>query len=107
MPCRSCMIEPSKTCVADLYGELSRLFSIFPWPSPQTIARPALLITLIVEGGIPVLLLFRRTRPFAVILGMLFHFVLGLSGFFSFSATMMAMLMLFLPTENQQVELQD
>ena len=42
-------LDPSKTCVADLYGELSRLFSIFPWPSPQTIARPASLITLI--GG--------------------------------------------------------
>jgi hypothetical protein len=55
--------------------------------------------TLMFEAGIPLLLIFRRTRVTAIIIGMLFHGLLALHshpGVFSFSATMMALYTTFL-----------
>ncbi|MFP8882348.1 MAG: hypothetical protein VCE43_24135 [Myxococcota bacterium] len=52
--------------------------------------------TLLVEAGIPCLLLFRTTRYFGVALAIGFHFTLG-ANYTGFSAMLFAMLSLFLP----------
>lgn len=52
--------------------------------------------TLIVEAGIPLLLVFRRTRVVGVIVAAGFHYVLG-AGYTGFSAMLFAMLSLFAP----------
>lgn len=59
--------------------------------------------TLIIEGLIPVFLLFRRTALFGVLLGVLFHGVLGFNTnepYFNFSSMVSAMFFLFVPREN-------
>ncbi len=52
--------------------------------------------TLLVEGAIPLLLWFRRTRSFGIALAVGFHYVLGAS-YPGFSAMLYAMLVLFAP----------
>ncbi len=52
--------------------------------------------TLLVEAGIPLLLLLRSTRYFGVALAVGFHFTLG-ANYTGFSAMLFAMLSLFLP----------
>jgi hypothetical protein len=53
--------------------------------------------TITTEATLPALLSIRRTRNFAVCYGMLFHMGLALSGFYSFSMTMISLLFLFTP----------
>lgn len=56
--------------------------------------------TLLIEAGIPLMLLGARTRAWGLGLALVFHFVLaqhGLTGLYSFTSTMLAMLFLFTP----------
>jgi hypothetical protein len=91
-------LDPDWSCSVKLYVEIDNRFPLFPvadWAKYMTIYG-----TLIFETGIPLLLLFRRTRSIAVIIGVLFHVMLALhphAGLFSFSSTMMALYTVFLP----------
>lgn len=91
-------LDPAWSCGAKLYVELNDRLPIFPvadWAKYLAIYG-----TLIIETAIPLLLLFRRTRIAAVILGLFFHALLAIhlhSGLFSFSATMTAFYVTFLP----------
>jgi hypothetical protein len=53
--------------------------------------------SLLVEAALPLLLLARRTRIAGLALAATLHFVLGLTLFYDFSMTMLALLTLFLP----------
>ncbi len=56
--------------------------------------------TLLVEGGIPLLLLFSRTRMAGLLLGILFHFLLAFNlhpGIYSFSALLYGYWLFYLP----------
>jgi len=53
--------------------------------------------TLLIEGGIPALCLFRKTRVWGVWLGLLFHYMLGFEDYYDFSALAYAVLFLFAP----------
>ena len=66
-------------------------------PFSRWAANSAIYGTLLVEGGLALALMWPRTRRWAVLWGWLFHFVLGLAGYYDFSATMMALLFLFAP----------
>ena len=68
---------------------LSRVWlSLLPLPAPRTIGPLAVYATLAVEGSIPVLLSFRRTRTLGVMVAVAMHVVFGLAGYYGFSATM-------------------
>lgn len=58
--------------------------------------------TLLFEAGIPLLLLFRKTRALGILTGFLFHLIIGFvphGGVYSFSALMMTLFFLFTPPE--------
>lgn len=58
--------------------------------------------TILFEAGIPLLLVFQRTRVLGILVGFFFHLILGFvphGGVYSFSALMMALLFLFTPAE--------
>jgi hypothetical protein len=67
-------------------------------PDSEALARFAIHGTLLVEAGIPLLLLLRRTRYLGIALAMGFHFTLG-TAYTGFSAMLFAMFSLFLPDE--------
>jgi len=59
-------------------------------------------MALLAETALPVGLMFRKTQIPTALFGLVFHWVLGLAGFFGFSVTMMALLSLFLvPTASR------
>ena len=64
--------------------------------------RSVAVVVAAVELSIPVLLVVRRTRSVGVVLGLSFHFVLGLDRslhFFDFSSALVPLFLLFLPPE--------
>ena len=80
--------------VVEYYKILDRLNERLelPWGEPLAIYG-----TMIIEFGVPLLLILRRTRFAGLILAILFHFALGISGYFNFSAMAYALLFLFVP----------
>ena len=76
-------VNPDVSCVTAMYGDLHRRFAFLP--DTRVAHSVSIGLTLLVEGLIPLLLTFRRTRPVAVLIGLPFHFVLGLVGHRTFS----------------------
>jgi len=80
---------------ATLYATLARRLWL---PDGGALATGAAIGgTLLLELGLPVLLLFPRTRLAGVLLAVPFHVALGLAGYPRFSALCLALLLLFLP----------
>jgi hypothetical protein len=86
-------LDASVSCVADMYGDLLRRV---PFAPDAPWARElAIWATLAVEGALPLLFAFRRTRGLGVLVGMPFHFMLGAIGHRTFSALAYALYGLF------------
>lgn len=86
------------SCATVFYGHVRATFPLMPQAEWWIRLLPYL--TLCVEGGIPLLLLFQKTRNFGLIFLLIFHSVLALDvekHFFDFSSTMFALASLFLP----------
>ena len=69
-------------------------------PEGEWVQLSAVWGTLFFEAGIPLLLLFRRTRAVGILIGMAFHFFLSIhphQGIYSFSVLMFALYGLFVP----------
>lgn len=93
-------LDPKLSCGVTLYNQLRDALTWIPLPSlGATGGRIVIYATLLVEAAIPLFLLLRATRTLGVFLGFAFHFVLGLGWFYSFSATMIALLFLFVPDD--------
>ena len=86
--------DPSSSCAL----ALARNFP-FVEDIPRGLGIMLIATTLATEGALVPLLALPRTRLWGVRLGATFHFVLGLAGFVSFSATMIALLSVFLAPE--------
>lgn len=87
--------DPAVSCGATLYRALTD-----GWPAFFTgewALHGAIHGALLVEVAIPLLLLVRRLRPVGLLLGVVFHVLLGMASFFNFSAFMVALLFLFVP----------
>ena len=67
-------------------------------PEAPVMAPWAIGLTLLVELGLPVLLLLPRTRQMGVAAGILFHLILAAAGYPRFSATGLALLVWFVPS---------
>ncbi len=91
-------LKPSVSCaVFMLEGLRERLPGI---PAGEWVNEMAMGGALLIEGGIPVFLLFQRTRRWALLAAWGFHFLLSFhprAGIYAFSAMMFALLTLFLP----------
>ena len=85
--------DPELSCAVEMYGWLAGKFGL---PTGAWTARPAIWGTLLAEAGIPLLLAFRQTRFLGVFGGLLFHAMLGINGFFNFTAVVTALYALFL-----------
>ncbi len=86
--------RPSVSCGVELYLAFAGFWSL-PTSPPAQVA--SIYGVLAIEALIPVLLLFRRTRLWGVLLGVLFHYVLGVARYHNFSAMLFAGYWLFLP----------
>ncbi|MBC8353581.1 MAG: hypothetical protein H8E66_16400 [Planctomycetes bacterium] len=82
-------VNPEVSCVVVMYGDLLRRFPFLP--SAEQAGGMTIASTLVVEAAIPLLLTFRRTRYFGVLVGVPFHIVLGLVGHRTFSALAFAL----------------
>lgn len=88
-------LDPAVSCGAALYGQLHAALPLLP--DVAVAGRPIIVATLLLELGLPLLLLLPRTRTAAVALGVLFHLGMGIAGYPRFSLTGIALLTLFAP----------
>ena len=90
------------SCGVDHYLHLSglirRIVGWSPMPDGELVRIGIIAITLIAEAGIPLLLLFSRTRVAGVGTGLFFHYILGINIFHDFSGMIFALYLLFLPS---------
>src|SRR5262249_33568178 len=85
------------SCVAAMYGDLLRRIPFAP--DAEWAKGLAIWGTLAVEGSLPLLFAFRRTRGLGVLVGMPFHLMLGSIGHRTFSAIAYALYSLFVMDE--------
>lgn len=85
--------DPATSCAVSL----ARQVPFVTWQ--DWMAGPAIWGTLLLEGGLPLLLLFPRTRIPALAAGFAFHLVLAWQRFVPFSGFVMAFYALFLPDD--------
>jgi hypothetical protein len=88
-------LDPRASCATELYQVLARRF---PLPAGGWVDAVAIYGSLLSEIAIPAFLVSRRLRAVGILYGLLFHYVLGLAGFFNFSFTMVALYAAFLPS---------
>jgi hypothetical protein len=91
-------LDPASSCAAQFYDSATHWWLLLP---DVALARQAALFgTLAVEAALPLGLCWKRSRRTAVVLGLVFHFLLALDvthNFVNFSAVMSALLVLYLP----------
>ncbi|MCA9913909.1 MAG: HTTM domain-containing protein, partial [Anaerolineae bacterium] len=90
--------DPAISCGALMFRDLLPPAIDPGLPVVSWMATASLWVTILAEGGLPILLLFKRTRPYAIPIGLLFHFALGFHphlGVYSFSALMYMMYFVF------------
>lgn len=92
-------IAPATSCAGFM---LDGIFGRFELAGPGGLVREVVpWMALLAEGGIPLLLLFPRTRRLAMLVAWLFHVGLAFHprpGIYGFSSMLFAMLTLFLPS---------
>lgn len=86
--------QVESSCVTFLTGEIRDIFPLVP--DSSWFIYSLIIGTLAIEGGIPLLLAFRKTRVWGLCLGFVFHFFLARSHY-DFSAVIFALYGLFLP----------
>jgi hypothetical protein len=91
-------LDPASSCAAQFYVSAARWWVLLP---DAALAREgAMFGTLAVEVFLPLALCWRRSCRAAVVIGLVFHFMLALDAthnLINFSAVMSALLVLFLP----------
>ena len=81
------------SCVSVMFKDLLHRFPFVP--DTRWARYAALWGTVAIEAAIPMLLCFRRTRPAAIVIGLPFHFMLGLIGYRTFSGLAYVLYFLF------------
>ncbi len=84
-------LDPAVSCAPILGGAITGTFAL-----PQPVAIATIWLTIVLELGVPVLLMVRRFRHAGIAIGLLFHVMMALAGYPRFSATGVALLTLFL-----------
>jgi hypothetical protein len=89
--------DTNNSCYVYIYQMIQSVLPIIPNLSSWAI-NVGIPATILLEAGIPTLLLYRKTRPLGLLVGIVFHLFLGL-GFPSFSTTIFVLYLFFLPKE--------
>jgi hypothetical protein len=90
-------LNPALSCSTTMYNWLVGKLPLLP--PAQTAGALAIYGTLAIEGALIALLAVRRTRPITLLLGTMFHIVLGVNGFYNFSASLLPLYALYVPPE--------
>jgi hypothetical protein len=90
-------LNPALSCSTTMYNWLVGKLPLLP--KAETAGPLAIYGTLAIEGALIALLAIRRTRPITLLFGTLFHIVLGVNGFYNFSASLLPLYALYLPPE--------
>jgi hypothetical protein len=95
-------LDPTVSCAAFYFRESTDSIGLtgLQLGGADWVARAVIIGTAVVELGIPVLLVRRRTRAIGVVVALVFHALLALDRtheFFDFSAVLYALFLLFLP----------
>ena len=88
--------DPAVSCASVLWQGLRAGMPVLP--DPPVLGPLAIGFTVLIELALPLLLLARRTRRIGVVAGIFFHLIMAAAGYPRFSATGMALLVLFLPS---------
>jgi hypothetical protein len=88
--------DPVVSCASVLYRGLRAGLPVLP--DSEVTGPLAIGLTILLELGLPVLLLVSRTRRLGVAAGILFHILMAAAGYPRFSAIGIALLVLFLPS---------
>jgi hypothetical protein len=92
-------LDPAVSCASVLLDQMAtRLGGI---TLPPWIDVGAIVFTLVVELGVPLALTMARARTAAVVLALCFHVAMAMTGYARFSATGVALLLLFLAPATQ------
>lgn len=86
--------DPQQSCVVTMFGDLVRRVPFLP--ENEFTHGSAIWGTVVIELAIPLLLTLKRTQWIAVLLGLSFHFMLGMIGHRTFSGLAYALYSLFL-----------
>ncbi len=92
-------LNPEISCAAQLHTEIAAYFGNLI-PTANWALNGAILGSYLFEFGIPLLLIFRRTRLIGFVAAVFFHLWLSIhpaAGIFSFSSLILAILAVFLP----------
>lgn len=89
-------LNPVYSCANSKAFQLNQIFTIFPQSDWFLRINPAL--SLVLEAGIPVLLLISRARLFGIALSIIFHFIIGFIHF-RFTILIYALLAVFIPEQ--------
>jgi hypothetical protein len=90
--------DPVISCAAGMYRDITPAGINLSDPLFAWTPTAAVWGTILAEGGIPILLLFKRTRTLAIVSGLFFHLLLGFhphQGVYSFTAMMYMLYFLF------------
>ena len=88
-------LDPAVSCAPQLAMGFFELFGM-EVELPGFVRSFMVIGSLLTEAGLALGLIFRRTQVPTAFVGIAFHFMLGASGFYGFSTTMMVALTLFL-----------
>ena len=94
-------LDPEISCGIDLYRTLAEKYLTF-LPQGELASWFSIIGTLVVESAIPLLLLFKSTRAYGVVLGVGFHFFLGFvpySVYYNFSSALFVLFWLWIEPE--------
>ena len=91
-------LNPEHSCAVEMFDWLQSKFGVDVLGLPGA-PQFAIWSTLALEGGIPLLLIFRRTRPLGIVIGWAFHSMLAVNAFFAFQAMVFAMYVAFTPSD--------
>ena len=89
-------LNPTSSCAGQVLTWLNSKYRVLP--TGEWMTTIGIWSSLFIEGAVPVLLCFRHTVRFGLILGFTFHLVLSqFGGLYGFAAAMYAVYYLFLP----------
>lgn len=85
--------RPNVSCASHLTAGLLRRLHISV--TQNDVALTGIAATVLAEAALPLGLLFKRTQGPTALFALVFHWILGITGFYGFSSTMMSLLPLF------------
>ncbi|WKG03758.1 hypothetical protein [Mycolicibacterium sp. HK-90] len=90
---------PATSCGSELFGQLIWLNGLGDGVLSPTAGQVVAVATVVAEAAILGLLAVPRLRYWGVLLGVVFHSILGLASFYDFATVVFAVYLLLVPTE--------